>query len=878
MAEDAEQCVVNFRFFPVNSRNVRSILDAENIETVISEIVLAVYDAESGKLYQSSFFSPVSKVEMHLPAGTGYNVYAVANMGEAALPISEKEMEGFAYRIGSYGEIGRKGMPMCGKYESLVPGKTSECILVMERLMAKLRITIDHTGLTGEEGNSIKFKNLSLAIRQCNGTLYPFKNGGSRAISSGDLLQDEEGNFDMGAQSGPDGGGNTELSPGYADDSTFVFYVPENRMGVLMPDNTDPYLKTPEGLGMSGLDSKISGLATYAEFKGYYDGLDNGLEGGVTYRFYLGSDSVSDFNVERNVMYDIVLGFTESGLGLEGNWKVTKDDDWSDTRTLYFTGGPYGIYPGGTLDVEVFWNSMGTTDNMTGYCGKYWEYDFGSGAMSDGGLLFDFDPASNIFSFRASPDAAPGMSFPLRINTLDEIVSDNTTITVNERLPELEIIPDRDMKDFYVAQKAVLTVGGISPGRMLVAEITTGEGTVSINGEDLSSGRLVLSALKPGAASIRISSEDGLQEAVMDINVKKPYLKFLADEFTLSVDGAAVSCRTEYYKDSYGNEILTDFDSRLYESILKPVYSFRSGNNGYFAASRYNELYVRRLYDDSLRLIPAGSRDVDVLYADAVNCSAIDRASAQLNVRNPFPSPEGIIGEDVHCYYYAGSRGSLAFSGTVTADCDPDNLSWEFTGMNNEGVSFNYGNGVLDCYFPYYSLAQNCGTSTLMLGKAALRGYVMNSISGQKYSSGEYYFVFYQHGALGGKIVVEQGGSWTELTDWYSPVEGMTTPFHSLPSNLVRMSGESKYISGYYGGYLHFGTQSFDISEYASDNDIDLLSVESYMMYYRPHFMIMNLEKPGSECTVRPYYIPDTYLVVHRIGDLYEDTNGWLGL
>ena len=107
--------------------------------------------------------------------------------------------------------------------------------------------------------------------------------------------------------------------------------------------------------GKQNITLKIGGkdysrLCTYVELNARRENTGQGYSGDVMYRFYLGDDDVSDFSVTGNCMYDIILDLTEEGLHLD-SWKVTRGDDWQDTRVLSFLNDPYVVYRGGTCNV-----------------------------------------------------------------------------------------------------------------------------------------------------------------------------------------------------------------------------------------------------------------------------------------------------------------------------------------------------------------------------------------------------------------------------------------------------------------------------------------------------------------------------------------------
>ena len=122
----------------------------------------------------------------------------------------------------------------------------------------------------------------------------------------------------------------------------FVFYVPENRQGVLMPGNTDPAEKDIEGVE-AACGEGISKLLTYLEFKGRLNAGDKGLEGDILYRFFLGRNSTDDFDIGRNREIRVTLSFNSESV-FEPDWKLD-NEDFTDSRRFFLSGDLAGVLP-----------------------------------------------------------------------------------------------------------------------------------------------------------------------------------------------------------------------------------------------------------------------------------------------------------------------------------------------------------------------------------------------------------------------------------------------------------------------------------------------------------------------------------------------------
>ena len=309
----------------------------EDVESIFSGAVLAAYDASTGRLDSELEIAPEAlggEVSMTLPAGRKYNLYILGNLWEigsggrkrrVSFPPDEASLKSLCYRMDGgdagdgyrrekFSEAALYGIPLYWS-QANVDIASARVNAGMKRLFARLTVEVDHSGIAGSSLEN--FVNGSLRIRQINCRLSPFDPEGSRALSSEDIIDVGDG----------------DLSMQNALCGDFVYYVPENRQGVLLPDNTDPALKNIESV--EAVSAGLGGRLTYVEFRGEI-GEGSGFGGTAVYRFLLGKDAVSDFDIERNLSFRVELGFRlESIFGAE--WKV-EVEGLSDRREFYLSG------------------------------------------------------------------------------------------------------------------------------------------------------------------------------------------------------------------------------------------------------------------------------------------------------------------------------------------------------------------------------------------------------------------------------------------------------------------------------------------------------------------------------------------------------------
>ena len=275
----------------------RSSIDAD--EDALEDINLYAYC--DGKLEAMLYTQSPEDIRMKLYKGRTYNMYALANMGEVEAPVSEEDMKDHRYSVGSLREI-EGAFPMAWMKEGFtIEGSSPSLGISLERLLARISFSIERSELDDFQVTAIKLRQGALGV-------YPFRED-SRAESASDVADG-------------DWASASDLSTVNAG-GEIAFYALENRQGVLMPGNSDPCSKTPDGIPDN------SELCTYLEMTSSYSGQYQGVtvsSDKVTYRFYLGEDNCTDFNVIRNKDVKINLKVTEDRI-FDESWRVSYGED-----------------------------------------------------------------------------------------------------------------------------------------------------------------------------------------------------------------------------------------------------------------------------------------------------------------------------------------------------------------------------------------------------------------------------------------------------------------------------------------------------------------------------------------------------------------------
>ncbi len=324
----------------------------DGVEGIFSGAVLAIYDAYTGLLDSEVNISAQDlggEVKIELPAGRTYDFYLLGNLWEIssggakrmpAFPPMESDVSSMSYSLDggtasggfrreNFSETSKYGIPLFWQ-EKGVSADVGKIKIKMRRLFSRLTVEIDHRGLAG--GTLDDFVNGTLRIRQVNCRLSPFSNGGSRAESSADVLS--VGDFDVTMSNAVKG--------------EYVYYVPENRQGVLLPTNSDPARKDRDAVVAANPGTGIADRLTFVEFEGSLGG-GTGFSGKTVYRFFLGKDAVKDFDIERNLRFKVSLGFNYETL-FSPDWKL-EVEGLSDRREFFLSGELAGRLPDGQVAV-----------------------------------------------------------------------------------------------------------------------------------------------------------------------------------------------------------------------------------------------------------------------------------------------------------------------------------------------------------------------------------------------------------------------------------------------------------------------------------------------------------------------------------------------
>ncbi len=550
----------------------RSVLTGNDIEGRVTCVTLAAYDEKDVLADVKHYESGISSMTLDLLDGPAYTVYALVNMGDmsSAFPLYEDDVENIEYVVPSYDDVNEKGLPMCGVGKEMRAADEKH-VIGLERLFAKLSVRILHSGLEDYSEDSDWVENMcnkSLFIRQANSRLMPFADGGSAAGMVSDImaladrhenLDDRDayqGHLDM-----------TELcpGPGYFQDTTVVFYVPENIQDDILLDNEDPFGKTPENMPIIG-DKSYADICTYLEFNAYKPD-SQGYSGTLQYRYYLGSDNTSDFTVERNREYEMILNFSEKGFFMD-NWKISRGEDWKDTRSLYFLEDSYSVTKIRPVNVKLHYHPRNATGGSMPDPSK-WVYSYDEEAMSQAGLILTFYPDSLIdgdFFFRAETIEYPkvGASIPIKAMTPDGVVCDSTVITIGR---PMYMYIQWESEPRYLSQYGVFKLIDYDEDDFPVTITLANEEKITC--DQLSRERFKITIHQTGAVLITATNALGTKKQTTFVDGLVPHFSLDTNRVELSLDGKISSIGFQLLNKS--DYPIYNIDEKVFDKILAPI-------------------------------------------------------------------------------------------------------------------------------------------------------------------------------------------------------------------------------------------------------------------------------------------------------------------
>lgn len=682
-----EECTVHFTL--EREAHTKSILPSD-IENRLDNAFVLLSSEDGYFRYQYFDFTSASQgpsVEWRLPAGMDYTVYALGNMGNVlpSLPRTETgfDMAAFRFEVPPYGSL--RAMPMARQLSlpssRLREGENVSLSISLQRLMAKVCVSIDKSGITGGEAAQA-MQSGSLHLRQVARAIYPFRADGSRALSAEDIYPGNTDYYNFSAAEA------WNLGSG-----EITLYLPENRQGT-GTGSTQP------GKVPTGSAAGRANLATYLEYTAAKSGTHDGVAGNMTYRVYLGENETNNFDVIGDKVYSATLSLSWNGMW-EGTWRVAKSD-WADNRELVISRTANGKSPMGTSNTKAGSEKVrkGTptafylnffpagTDGSVAHGRKdlgSWPYGFQvlvDGTALGSGTSGTIKNASNqdliAWSYNATNDCLSMETIPgspasadihtLQLRTLDGR-KESPTEYFTTSIP-FEFRWNGDLSPNHVAQKNIISAVDADTHLVDATGVFHLKSAYAdyISLTDNHNGTATVSLLKPfsllegDSSPIYIEDADGDRHCDVPLESRLPHAA-CSDFWTTYVD-ASVNLKYTYLSsvdngtdsDVAGDPMIVTSDAGvihcgqyldydLANSLIKPVLTSTNGKLGSELSLGEDGCFQLKTYIATYNgLVPSGTNfNVDIAKVEMYNHASRDLKTGMVyNVWNPWKNIQSI--------------------------------------------------------------------------------------------------------------------------------------------------------------------------------------------------------------------------------------------
>lgn len=233
-----------------------------------------------------------------------YTIVAAANLGYELPFRTLEEAREYRYHL-AYPDEFSQGIPMAACQEGVTVGEDGILEVELERLMARIELTIDRSQLQSD----IDFKVTDVRVGACPSSVLlmgPSKVSGPQETFS--LGYGKSGNQVSALNEGANAGLSRSVN----------VYLLENCQGNLLEN-----VQTDSGKVFK--DGRYQDICSYIELKAQYHSSTYSTPVGdrLIYRFYLGEDR-NNFDVVRNTWYRITVCPVGDGLQ-ESSWRVNKE-------------------------------------------------------------------------------------------------------------------------------------------------------------------------------------------------------------------------------------------------------------------------------------------------------------------------------------------------------------------------------------------------------------------------------------------------------------------------------------------------------------------------------------------------------------------------
>ena len=304
-------------------------------ESAITSVLAVVY-RKNGSSYiydqKTNVPTPFTTFSLDLTAGSTYRIDIYANYPNTVGSIdwssntaSSLANTSLYSSTASYG-MAKAGLPMTGTL-IVSPTASTSYTIQLTRRVAKIGVKVNSSNC-GDA--TYTFKGVQLKQANCQLPLSTTLDGYSAASASCCVDGDCASSADLSK---------------IANGEEVFFYALQNQNGNLLPNNNNPWNKTPSSLA-SVYQNKVTYLEIDAEYS--YKGLN---AENAYMRMCIGTDNVKNFDVNPNYIYHITVYPSEKGI-LDGSWKIEADEIVS-SRSLTFSKTDFNLVGPSSTTVTI---------------------------------------------------------------------------------------------------------------------------------------------------------------------------------------------------------------------------------------------------------------------------------------------------------------------------------------------------------------------------------------------------------------------------------------------------------------------------------------------------------------------------------------------
>ena len=336
-------------------------------EESVKNISLMIFD-EKGKLETSVYLDNGDcRHTVSLLKGAKYSFFACINFGYRVSVNDIKELDEVTFHL-AYPDEYREGLPMYAALKDYLISDSHEIKLEMIRLMSKISIRMDRSGLSKDVEMNVN----SIRIGNCPKFTKVF---------SSNRVSDESECFRIGFRHEDIECQALNSNSGSGISEAVELYMMENIQGRFAPEDIDD-----DAAKVFDPSDPRSRRCSYIEMEMDYSSPERAsIEAPLVYRFYLGENRNS-LDIERNCHYRITVCPKDDGLKGDG-WRVDK------TGLQYIGETSLEQYPGdyisGNIGEKVHLGCILTPEDTP--------FDIGLDYMEE-------DKAEGIYDYELDPD------------------------------------------------------------------------------------------------------------------------------------------------------------------------------------------------------------------------------------------------------------------------------------------------------------------------------------------------------------------------------------------------------------------------------------------------------------------------------------------